>query len=59
MIAAKLGLDNALEILRDLHADGIVSQEDFAATLRAHQAAVDATKSPLREAAEAFFRVYG
>eukprot|EP00985_Skeletonema_marinoi_P014022 scaffold7025_cov225-Skeletonema_marinoi.AAC.1 len=29
-----------------------VSKDDFAAALRAHQAAVDATKSPQREAAE-------
>ena len=30
-----------------------VSKEDFAADLRAHQAAVDATKSPQREKAAA------
>jgi hypothetical protein len=30
----------------------MVSKEYFAAALRAHQAAVDATKSPQREAAE-------
>jgi len=32
---------------------GRVSKDDFAAALRAHQAAVDATKSPQREAAAA------
>eukprot|EP00985_Skeletonema_marinoi_P007137 scaffold3121_cov211-Skeletonema_marinoi.AAC.6 len=31
---------------------GVVSKEDFAAALRAHQAAVDATKSPGRDTAE-------
>jgi len=31
---------------------GIGNKDDFAATLRAHQAAVEATKSPQREAAE-------
>jgi len=31
---------------------GEVSKEEFAAALRAHQAAVHATKSPQREAAE-------
>jgi len=33
-----------------------VSKEDLAATLRAHQAAIDATKSPQREAADEFER---
>jgi hypothetical protein len=32
---------------------GDVDKEDFAAALRAHQAAVDATKSPQREVAAA------
>ena len=31
---------------------GIVSKEDYAAALRGHQAAVDATKSTQREKAE-------
>ena len=31
---------------------GFVGKEDLAATLRAHKAAVDATKSPQREAVE-------
>ncbi len=37
--------------LKQCYTDGHVSKEDFAAALRAHQAAVDATKSPQREAA--------
>ncbi len=43
----------ALKMLQVCYAKGIVSKEDFAAALRAHQAAVDATKSTQREAAEA------
>eukprot|EP00985_Skeletonema_marinoi_P014910 scaffold7616_cov136-Skeletonema_marinoi.AAC.5 len=53
VIAANLGDDGSLEILKDAFGKGLViSKEDFAAALRAHQAAVDATKSPQREAAE-------
>ncbi len=32
------------------YANGVLSKEDFAAALRAHQAVVDAMKSPQREA---------
>jgi len=52
IIAAKLGDDDSLEALKEHYADGFVSKEDFAAALRGHQAAVDATKSPHREEAE-------
>jgi uncharacterized protein len=52
IIAAKLGLDESLETLKDAFGKGYVSKDDFAAALRAHQAAVDATKSPQREAEE-------
>eukprot|EP00984_Skeletonema_dohrnii_P008268 scaffold3034_cov110-Skeletonema_dohrnii-CCMP3373.AAC.1 len=52
IIAAKLGHDDSVDALKDSYEDGLVSKEDFAATLRAHQAAVEATKSPQREAAE-------
>eukprot|EP00986_Skeletonema_menzelii_P015044 scaffold10944_cov132-Skeletonema_menzelii.AAC.2 len=51
IIAAKLGCDESLESVKDLYKNGYVSREDFAAALRGHQAAVDATKSPQREAA--------
>ena len=53
IIAAKLGHDRSLTALEGGYGLGMVSKEDLAATLRAHQAAVDATKSPQREAAEA------
>jgi len=54
IIAANLGHDEAVQALKWYYADGEVSKEDFATALRAHQAAVDATKSPQREAAEKF-----
>ena len=53
IIAAKLGYDESLGHVKDLYKRGLVSKEDFAAALRGHQAAIDATKSPQREAAEA------
>ena len=52
IIAAALGHDASLNALMDGFKDGLVSKKDFAAALRAHQAAIDATKSPQREAAE-------
>jgi hypothetical protein len=51
-IAASLGLDNSLKKLRECYKKGWVSKEDFAAALRAHQAAADATKSLQREKGE-------
>ena len=51
VIAAKLGYDRSLEKVKRGYTAGIVSKEEFAAALRAHQAAVDATKSPQRETA--------
>eukprot|EP00985_Skeletonema_marinoi_P018674 scaffold10482_cov89-Skeletonema_marinoi.AAC.4 len=52
IIAAKLGYDASLDALKGGYEDGLVSKEDFAAALRAHQAAIETTKSPQREAAE-------
>jgi len=51
IIAANLGYDEAIQVLKEAYKDGLVSKEEFAAALRAHQAAVDATKSPQREEA--------
>eukprot|EP00986_Skeletonema_menzelii_P015409 scaffold11714_cov67-Skeletonema_menzelii.AAC.1 len=51
IIAAKLGNDRSLENVKNLYKAGHVSKEDFAAALRGHQAAVDATKSPMRDEA--------
>jgi hypothetical protein len=55
IIAAKLGLDKALEQVKKGFQMGIVSKEDYEASLRGHQAAIDATKSVQREAAYAFW----
>ena len=50
-IAAKLGSDLALKGVKDLYKAGLMSKDDFAAALRGHHAAVDATKSHQREEA--------
>jgi hypothetical protein len=55
IIAAKLGDDDALEEVKKGFMDGYVSKEDYAAALRGHQAAVDATKSSQRDVAQKFF----
>jgi len=54
IIAANQGHDHSLRTLKDCYREGSVNKEDFAAALRAHQAAVDATKSPQREAIDVF-----
>ena len=51
IIAANLGHDESLQILKEIYKVGQVSKDDLAKAFRAHQAAVDATKSPQREAA--------
>ena len=57
IIAAKLGYDRALEAVKKGFQRGWVSKDDYAAALRGHQAAVDATKSQQREEAYKKFRV--
>jgi TPR repeat protein len=57
IIAANHGYDDAIEVLRDYYAQGLVRKEEFATALRAYQAAVDATKSPQREDVEKVERV--
>jgi len=52
IIAANLGYDDSIKGLKEYYANGQVSKEDFAAALRAHKAAVDATKSLQREGGE-------
>jgi hypothetical protein len=52
IIAATLGYDSSLDALKDSYKDGLVSKEDFAAALRAHQDTIEAAKSPQREAAD-------
>ena len=53
IIAANLGYDLSMKALKKCYSEGAVSKNDFANTLRAHQAALDEMKSPQRDAAEA------
>ncbi|KAK1733616.1 hypothetical protein QTG54_015659 [Skeletonema marinoi] len=55
IIAANLGDDGSIKELMEYFKEGKVSKDDLAATLRAHQAAVDAIKSPQRDAAEEYY----
>ena len=55
IIAANLGVDESLGMLKESFEVGLVRNEDLAAALRAHKAAVDATKTPQREAMKNFF----
>ena len=57
IIAATLGYHDSLELIKELYADGHARKEDYAAALRAYQAAVGATESPEREEAEEFQRM--
>jgi TPR repeat protein len=52
IIAANLGFDPSIKMLKKFYFEGLVTKEDLAAALRAYQATVDATKSAQREAAE-------
>jgi hypothetical protein len=56
-IAAKLGDNAALDTVKTGFAHGLASKEDYEAALRGHQAAVDATKSTQRDAAEEFYKL--
>jgi len=57
IIAASMGHDGSIKFLLDSCRSGGISKDDLAAALRAHKAAVDATKSPQREAAEEYYRI--
>jgi tetratricopeptide (TPR) repeat protein len=57
IIAANLGCQDSLKLLKDLYSHGRASKEEYADALRAYQTAVDATKSAEREKAEAFLRI--
>ena len=52
IIAANLGDDDSIEALKNCYAHEVVSKENYASALRGYQAAIDATKSPQREAAD-------
>ena len=53
IIAANLGCDLSMKALWVAFKTGDITKEDLEAAIRAHKAAVDATKSQQREAAEA------
>eukprot|EP00984_Skeletonema_dohrnii_P034197 scaffold33495_cov105-Skeletonema_dohrnii-CCMP3373.AAC.6 len=55
-IAATQGNDLSIGMLMNIFKGGLVSKDELAAALRAHHAAVDATKSSQREAAEEYMR---
>ena len=59
MISASLGCDDTIRWLMHAFKKGKVSKEYLAVALRAHQAAVNATKSPQREEAEEAMKRYG
>ena len=56
IIAATQGLDEAMEMLMLIFKMGLVEKDVIAATLRDHQAAVDAIKSPQREAVAQYYQ---
>jgi tetratricopeptide (TPR) repeat protein len=55
-IAANMGEEESMKAMWELHARGLVKKEQLTATLRAHQTAVDATKSQQREEAKEFLK---
>ena len=52
IIAANLGHNDSLNMIKKLFLAGMVTKDEYAAALRGYQAAVDATKSAEREKAE-------
>jgi len=56
IIAANKGHDGSIKALMGAFRSGMIIKEVLAASLRAHQANVDATKSLQRKAAEEFHR---
>ena len=52
IIAANLGCEYSMKRLLPMYKDGCITKEDYGATLRTHQAAIDATKSAQRDEAE-------
>ena len=51
IIAANLGYDESIQQLKNCYKNGDICKDEYARALRSYQAAVDATKSPQREAA--------
>ena len=53
IIAANLGMEESMKTLWAMFKEGYITKEDLDATLRSHQAAIDAMKSAQRDEAEA------
>ena len=56
IIAAKLGHEESMKALWRHYSDGNITKENLDATLRTHQAAINAMKSAQRDAAEAVWK---
>ncbi len=56
VISANLGYEKSMKSLWKYYSGGNITKEDLEATLRTHQAAIDAMKSPEREEAEKFWK---
>jgi TPR repeat protein len=52
IIAANLGYEASMKALLEAYKDGRITKDEYGSTLRTHQAAIEATKSSQREAAE-------
>jgi len=52
IIAAKLGYGKSMKALLKFYKNGSITKEEYGTTLRTHQAAINATKSAQRDAAE-------
>ena len=58
VISANLGFENSMKALWKHYSAGNITKEDLDATLRTHQAAIDAMKTAQRDAAEVAFRKF-
>ena len=57
IIAANMGHEASMKALWECYAEGFVKKVDLTATLRTHQTAVNATKSPQRKEAEELLKI--
>ena len=56
IIAANFGCIKSLEKLKECYENGYASKDEYSIALRAYQNALDAMKSPQRDAAEEYLR---
>lgn len=59
VIAANLGHEGSMKALLTFYKEGYITKEDYGATLRTHQDAIDATKSEQRDQVENFLAKMG